>query len=124
MKFTIYKKISLFTIFVFSLLSTPKLKVGAVDMPVTDLPDPGGSDPIVAVVSNVLSFIMTVAGFLSVLAFIISGIMYVTASGNEDQMQTAKRALIYGIIGVAITLLSLSIIMLINDIMQDNIPTL
>ncbi|MBD3300072.1 MAG: hypothetical protein GF347_01845 [Candidatus Moranbacteria bacterium] len=70
----------------------------------------------------ILLAILDVASFglgaLGVLGFIISGLIYVTASGNEDQMQTAKKAMTYSIIGVAIGLLSFAIILLIEEISQ------
>jgi uncharacterized MnhB-related membrane protein len=39
-----------------------------------------------------------------VLAIIYAGFLFVTASGNETKLETAKRALTYALIGTAILL--------------------
>lgn len=39
---------------------------------------------------------------IAVIIFIISGIMYMTASGDEGKLTTAKKTLFWGIIGTAL----------------------
>ncbi|MBD3300071.1 MAG: hypothetical protein GF347_01840 [Candidatus Moranbacteria bacterium] len=70
--------------------------------------------------SSVLQTILYVGalllGSLGVLGFLISGIIYVTAAGNEDRMETAKRAMMYSIVGVVVGSLGFALINLIEAV--------
>ena len=46
---------------------------------------------------------------LSVIMIIISGIFYLTSAGNPERINTAKKALIYAIIGLAIAIAATTI---------------
>ncbi|OHB10715.1 MAG: hypothetical protein A3G05_00960 [Candidatus Zambryskibacteria bacterium RIFCSPLOWO2_12_FULL_45_14] len=54
-----------------------------------------------AIVDNI---ILPVGGVLAVLAFIYSGFLYVTASGNDTKLKTAHKSLLYTAIGTAVLL--------------------
>ena len=41
---------------------------------------------------------------LAVLAFVLSGIQYLTSAGNEEMMETAKRNAIFSILGIVVGL--------------------
>lgn len=72
------------------------------NIPVTGLPDNSGG--IADILSSILSWLLGVLGVIAIISFVISGIMYLTASGNERQLDTAKRAMTYSIIGVVVAL--------------------
>ena len=69
---------------------------------------PGGS--ILDIETNIMKWLLIVVGILAVVGFVISGILYLTAAGDEDQIGKAKRAMIYSIIGVIVALLGVVII--------------
>lgn len=54
-----------------------------------------------SLIDNVL---LPLGAVLAILAFIWTGFMFVTAQGNETKLGTAKRALLYVVIGTAILL--------------------
>lgn len=63
---------------------------------------PGGS--IFGIVENILYWLLAVIGVVSIIGFIIAGIMYLTAAGDETQAEKAKSAMKYSIIGVIVGL--------------------
>ena len=73
-----------------------------------------------ATVSGVLGFIITwllyILGGIAVLAFIIAGIMYITAGGDEAKVEKAKGIIVYSIIGIVVALLGLVILRMITSL--------
>lgn len=80
----------------------------------TNLPD---SD-MKTIVTNFLNWILGIFGILAVIAFIISGIQYIISTGNERMMDTAKRSMVYSIIGVVVALAGLIIIFAIDKALR------
>lgn len=66
------------------------------------------------IISNTLSWLLAVLGFIAVMGFVISGIMYLTAAGDEGQAEKAKNAMMYSIIGVIVALMGYVVIAAIN----------
>lgn len=69
---------------------------------------PGSS--IYDIVHNIMYWILGIFGILAVIGFVISGIMYIMSTGEEDTMKKAKSAMIYSIVGVVVALSGLVII--------------
>lgn len=65
---------------------------------------------IATLVSNLMKWGLYMVGFLGVLAFVISGIWYLTSAGDEDRIDRAKETMIYGIVGVLVALIGLIIV--------------
>ena len=55
-------------------------------------------------------YLLAILGFVAVIGFVISGILYLVAAGDEDRQATAKRAMIYSITGVIVGLVGLVIL--------------
>ncbi|MBP6929864.1 MAG: hypothetical protein KBB77_02915 [Candidatus Moranbacteria bacterium] len=55
--------------------------------------------------TNLMNWLLGIVGFLAVIGFVISGILYLTAAGDDDQITKAKSAMMYSIIGVIVALL-------------------
>jgi len=66
------------------------------------------------ILNKILTWLLEIIGFIAVIAFVVSGIQYLTAAGNENQMESAKRNLLYSIIGVVIASAGLVIIKTVN----------
>jgi hypothetical protein len=58
---------------------------------------------VVRVILNVLS---VVAGFVAVIMIIISGLKYITSGGDSANVATAKKTLIYAIVGLVVVAFS------------------
>lgn len=59
---------------------------------------------------NVLDFLLSIIGVLAIIMLVVGGIMYLTAAGSEDQLDTAKKIVWYSIIGIAVALAALVIV--------------
>lgn len=59
--------------------------------------------------------VQQVGGTLVVISWVIAGILYLTAIGNPQKMDTAKKALIAAIIGTVLVLLAGSAIDIVKD---------
>ncbi len=59
---------------------------------------------------NILNFLLQIFGIIAIIALVVSGIIYLTAGGSEDQIKMAKKYSFYSIIGIVVALSSLIII--------------
>jgi len=69
-----------------------------------DNPFKGGNSLFELLKSVMNDIVLPIGGVLAVLAFIYSGFLYVTAQGDETQLKTAHKALLYTSIGTAVLL--------------------
>lgn len=113
------QRIFLFGVLVSSVLSLPLQSVQAL----TDCPDPrttlqsgvcvptasetGLSDQGVdAILMSFLNWLLLILGTLALIAFVISGLQYLFAAGDDKMVETAKRNMTWSIVGVIIALSS------------------
>lgn len=75
---------------------------------------PGGTNlpqsSLFEILRGVMNWLLAVLGFVAVIGFVISGIMYLVAAGDEDAQKKAKRAMFYSITGVIVGLVGLVIL--------------
>ncbi len=71
-----------------------------------------------SVLMNLLQWLLGVVGIIALISFVISGIQYFVAAGDETRMQSAKRTMVYSIIGVVVVSASYVIIQAINFALQ------
>ena len=69
---------------------------------------PQGS--LIGIVEQTMYWLLGLVGFLGIIGFVIAGVLYLTAAGDEDQIGKAKNAMMYSIIGVIVALLGFIII--------------
>lgn len=69
---------------------------------------PRGS--VIGIIGGIAFWLLAVLGFIGIIGFVIAGIMYLLAAGNEDQAKTAKNAMKYSIIGIIVALIGYVII--------------
>jgi heme O synthase-like polyprenyltransferase len=66
----------------------------------------------------VLSYVNFALPYLSLAAFagfVYAGFLYVTAYGQEDQIEKAKKILKYSVVGLVLVIFSFSIVRLLTD---------
>ena len=56
--------------------------------------------------SNALNTVYLVSGILAVIVIIVAGYFYVTSAGNSTNVEKAKNAIIYSVVGLVIILLA------------------
>jgi hypothetical protein len=75
---------------------------------------PGGtglpSGSITGILTNGMNWLLIIVGILGVIGFVISGIIYLTAAGDEGQIEKGKHAMIYSIVGVIVALIGVVVI--------------
>jgi len=62
------------------------------------------------IVVNIIKFILNFSAALAVLFLIIGGIMYITSSGNDEKVKSAKKILTAAVIGLIIIIVSIVIV--------------
>lgn len=62
------------------------------------------------IIRGVMLWLLAILGFVAVIGFVISGIMYLVAAGDEDSQKKAKRAMFYSITGVIVGLVGLIVL--------------
>ena len=77
---------------------------------------PEGSIKGIAV--NILEWILMIFGIVGIIGFVISGLMYILAAGNDTMLTKAKEAMKYSIIGVLVGLAGFVVIQAINAILS------
>ena len=70
----------------------------------THLNTPLDRNPIVAVVESVMMWLLMVVGAIAIIAFVISGLQYFLAAGDQNSMESAKRNVVWSIVGVVVAL--------------------
>lgn len=66
--------------------------------------------PILVIVQAGMRWLLILVGMLAVIFFAVAGILYLTAAGDQTRIDTAKKAMVYSIVGVVVALLGLIIL--------------
>lgn len=107
-----------------SIISVAALTAPFSAMAQFDLTAPGEtglqSTSIIVILQTGMRWLLFIVGILAVIAFVIAGILYLTAAGDEDRVKTAKNTMVYAIIGVIVALLGLIILTAINTWLGGN----
>ncbi len=94
-----------------SLLAVPALVGAQFKVPTdTGLPESANGQGITGIITNIMKWLLTLVGILAIIAFVIAGILYLTAAGNEDQIDRAKKTMTAAIIGVIVALIGLIVL--------------
>jgi hypothetical protein len=63
---------------------------------------------------------LSIFGFLGIIGFVISGVWYLLAAGDETLAKRAKNGMLYSIIGVVVGLIGLVIIFAANSLLSGS----
>lgn len=86
-----------------SLLSLPVLSfAGSGSAPA--IKNPLKNDDLFAFVNSIIDAALKLGAIVAVIAVILAGFMFVTAHGDEEKIKTAKKILLYAVIGMVILL--------------------
>lgn len=67
---------------------------------------------------NMMNWLLGIVGVIAIIAFVISGLQYFLAAGDEKMAETAKRNMQYAAIGVIVALSGLVIITAIDQALK------
>lgn len=80
---------------------------------------PGGR--LIDIITGILTFLLAIIGIISIIGFVVAGILYLTSAGDEDQIKRAKRAMNYSIIGVIVALAGYVAIIAAEDLLWGDL---
>lgn len=71
---------------------------------------PGGDISLVATIGTVLSVVFAVVGIIAVVVVIVGGVYYSISMGDPGKIAKAKNTILYGMIGLVVSLLAFGIV--------------
>lgn len=121
MKLTLKKFAAIATTLV---LVLPVVAFGAVSIPNPGLPNTAAGAGQATVTSTIIAIVniaLGIAGLIAILFLIIGGFRYVTAGGNEDATESAKKIILNAIIGIIVIILSYVILQVVVNAIQGTV---
>ena len=79
---------------------------------------PSGS--IFGILSNLLNWLLAIFAILGIVGFVLSGILYLTAAGDEGQIDKAKEAMKYSIMGILVGLIGFVVMQAVYSMLSAN----
>ena len=74
--------------------------------------------PVQAIVTDVMDFLLTAIGMLAIIGFIIGGILYISAGGDTQKADTAKKTVFYSTLAITISGAALIILRQVIQILK------
>ena len=66
--------------------------------------------PVEDIIMNVLNFLLSIVGVISIIMMVVGGIMYLFSGGSENKIETGKKIVVFSIIGLTVALASLILV--------------
>ncbi|MDD5693666.1 MAG: pilin [Patescibacteria group bacterium] len=66
------------------------------------------------IITKITGWVVTLVGAIAVLFIVWGGVQYITASGNKDKAELAKKTITYAVIGIIVVVLAKVIISLVT----------
>lgn len=70
-------------------------------------------------IETVVGWLLLVAGILAIFFIILGGVLYIVSAGNEKRTETAKKMILYAVIGLAVILLAYVIYWFVTGSVTD-----
>jgi cytochrome bd-type quinol oxidase subunit 2 len=70
----------------------------------------GGESSFRSLILNIVNFFLLFLGLIAVIMIIYGGITYVTAAGNQESIDKAKKVIMYAIVGIIIVMISFALV--------------
>jgi len=67
-----------------------------------------------AFITNILKLVWEITAGLAAIMFIVAGILFITAQGDPTKLGTARQALIWAVVGVAVAIIAFSLVKIIT----------
>lgn len=103
--------------------NSPTLEGGCIES-YKPVPDAGGVSEASRRISNLFTIIANTLGIvlmgISTIMILYAAWLYITAGGEEDKITTAKRTLIFALVGTAVALLAFSLPTFVGDLISGS----
>lgn len=97
------------------------LVIGLIALPVLVLAQVGGMSgsgsglSIQRIGINIANAVWIVFTIIAVIAFVVAGVMFLTAYGEAEKVKKARSAFLWGVVGVVVAILAFGIIKLVES---------
>lgn len=98
----------------FPTIASAQWSIGKMQASQSQLP----SGSILSIIGNLMGWLLALVGMIAIIGFVIAGILYLTSAGDEEQIERAKKAMLYSIIGVVVALIGLVIIFAVDTLLS------
>lgn len=71
---------------------------------------------------KIIQILLYVAGAIAVIFLMMGGFRYVTASGNDEAVEKAKKTVTNSLLGIVIIVLSYTIVLIVNTLLTSPAP--
>jgi len=71
-------------------------------------------------ITNIITVLVTLAGLVAVVFFVLGGFSYITSSGNPERLDRAKQTIMYSGIGLAVALAAYVLTNIVTQIAQKS----
>lgn len=89
--------------------------ISPADMPGNIQQATGGETSARSLIVNIINFALFFLGLIATIMVIYGGITYVTAAGEQEKIDSAKKIIMYAVVGIIVILLSFAIV---NTVLQ------
>lgn len=72
--------------------------------------NPGADTDLMGSIQKILSAVFAIIGVIAVVMIVLGGISYATSQGDPSKVKKGKDTILYGIIGLVISLLAFAIV--------------
>jgi heme/copper-type cytochrome/quinol oxidase subunit 2 len=112
----ILKIANVLSVFVIMSLLLMPLVVGAqFELPNPDNSGVADDETATDFIFRIIQILLAVAGLVAVIFLVVGGFRYITAGGNEEAAETAKKSIVNSIIGIVIIILAFVIVRVIAN---------
>lgn len=75
------------------------------------------------IISNIMNWLLGLLGVFAIIGFVISGILYLTAAGDEAQQKKAKAQMTWSIMGVLVALAGWVVVTAVQALLSGSSTT-
>ncbi|MCX6724283.1 MAG: hypothetical protein NT155_03900 [Candidatus Staskawiczbacteria bacterium] len=100
-----------------SIAALPLMAFAVVSNPINNVSGGGISD-LNTLVNSILAKMWVVFAGIAVIMFLVAGILFLTAGGQPEKIQSARSAFIWGVAGVVVGIIAYSIIAIVGSFVQ------
>lgn len=85
-----------------------------------NIPVERSNDTLMQTITTIINVVVGIVGLVAVIVIVVAGIFFVTSQGDAAKVTKAKNAVLYGVIGLIISLLAFAIV---NFVLAAVFPT-
>lgn len=75
------------------------------------------------IISNIMNWLLGLLGVFAIIGFVISGVLYLTAAGDEAQQKKAKAQMTWSIMGVLVALAGWVVVTAVQALLSGSSTT-